>query len=143
MWAPCLPTGLFLAGYRFVLGPSSLIRSPFGGTFLCVWVTGTSTAVTYRRDFGLRFWTCALLFGKEGSVDGFYRQKTGRVLKNIKIRDRNSVVIDLLFLFLFALVLCVVIRTNVVFLVKKTTWSLVGPTKTVWRSILFCLFGGG
>ena len=62
-------------------------------------------------------------------------------VKKYENEDPNVVEID--FLFLFALVLCVVIRTNVVFLVKKTTWSLVGPTKTVWGSILFCLFGGG
>ena len=39
--------------------------------------------------------------------------------KKYENEDPNVVEIDLLFLFLFALVLCVVIRTNVVFLVKK------------------------
>ena len=41
------------------------------------------------------------------------------MLKNLKTKDLNVVVIDILFLFLFALVLSVVIRTNVVFRVEK------------------------
>ena len=53
-------------------------------------------------------------------MDGFYRRKTGRVLKNMKMKDPNVVEIDLLFLFVFVSVLCVWIRTNVGFLVKKT-----------------------
>ena len=53
-------------------------------------------------------------------MDGFYRRKTGRVLKNMKMKDHNVVEIDLLFLFVFVSVLCVWIRTNVGFLVKKT-----------------------
>ena len=53
-------------------------------------------------------------------IDGFYRRKTGRVLKNMKMKDPNVVEIDLLFLFVLVSVLCVWIRTNVGFLVKKT-----------------------
>ena len=77
----------------------------------------------------LSFGLAPFFLGSKGSVDGFYRQKTGRVLKNIKMRDRNVVVFDLLFLFLFALVLRVVIRTNVVFRVEKTLGPWQGQQK--------------
>ena len=67
-----------------------------------------------------RGWRSALKSSKGTSLN-FTKCSESRccVLKNMKIWGRNFVVIDLLFLFLFVLVLCVVIRTNVVFLVKK------------------------
>ena len=67
----------------------------------------------------LSFWAAVLPFWLNSSFGGVYRQKTGRVLKNTK-KERSKCRRDCnMFLFLFALVLCVAIRTNVVFRVKK------------------------
>ena len=62
------------------------------------------------------------------------------MLKNMKMKDPNVVEIDLLFLFVVVSVLCVWIRTNVGFLVKKTL--VLGGTnkKTVWCSPFFDFF---
>ena len=75
-------------------------------------------------------------------IDGFYRRKTGRVLKNMKMKDPNVVEIDLLFLFVFVSVLCVWIRTNVGFLVKKTL-VLGGTNKKQCGVRRFLIFSRG
>ena len=75
-------------------------------------------------------------------MDGFYRRKTGRVLKNMKMKDPNVVEIDFLFLFVFASVLCFRIRTNVGFLVKKTL-VLGGANKKQCGVRRFLIFSRG
>ena len=85
---PGLPTGPFSSlGPALSYGPSS----EFGHLsvalgLVCFVLLRTWTTVTHRRDFDLGFWTTVLSFWLNFFIDGFCRRKTGRVLKNMKIK---------------------------------------------------------
>ena len=69
-------------------------------------------------------------------MDGFYRRKTGRVLKNMKMKDPNVVEIDLLFLFVFVSVLCILDTDKRWFSCEKN----LGPWWDQQNSVVFAVF---